>query len=166
MTTGISFSSFFSLFQLCCLSCSVGEEIGKVNGKCTSPYSSTHDERVQEECCERRSFKDEQELAPSALTNTNITSEANEDDSDEDPSIDKGIEDLLCPLGHSCEQDCEVRDGVAHCFCKKGFELAANKKSCNKIIDCERGFEYDERTGNCKGLNFTHLDFEAFYFET
>jgi hypothetical protein len=159
MTENLFCIFLFLLFKLCCLSCAVGEEIAKLNGKCISFQTPSYDEKVQSECCERfqGNFHEFSELESpvkvSELENSNEVSDDNEDDTDEDDdSEDKSIEDSLCPTGNKCEYDCEIRNDRAFCLCKDGFKLAENGFSCTEIKRCENGFEFNKFSQNCEGM--------------
>lgn len=129
---------------MCCLSCSVGEEIGKANGKCNRHIYPSYDEIVQEECCEnfQTGFNDHDYVEGGSLNNTI--------DDNEESSGDDDIEKSICP-NIGCEHDCEMRDGRPYCFCAAGFKLLPNKISCGRI-PCKTGYKFNEMDQQCEGL--------------
>lgn len=144
------------MFQLCCLSCNVGKEIAKANGKCAYDNQNSVTGRVINECCGNFQQGSE-ELIELKGTNTdtdrlteNPSDEEEDDEGDEED--DRRIEDSLCPINHRCEQDCEVRGDRAICLCKEGFELGSNGQSCLAIKSCTSGFEFNETSRHCEGF--------------
>lgn len=141
------------MFKLCCLSCAVGEEIAKANGKCSSYHiNPSHTEKVQSECCAglQRGFSDVGETY-----SPNITREVDDgfiDETDEEENEDETIEKKLCLANNGCEHDCELREGRETCLCKIGFKLASNGLSCVEISNCKTGFKFNEKTQKCEGM--------------
>jgi hypothetical protein len=131
------------------LSCKVGEEVAKVNGKCAYYDKPSELEKVQHECCETfvSGVQDVWEIEGPTVA---YDDGALADDDDENNDEDNEIESLLCGENHGCDYDCEIRGDRAICLCDKGFVLSNNGRSC--IVSCPTGYEFNNSTQKCEGL--------------
>lgn len=130
------------------MSCSLGELIAKHNGKCIHYNGKVRD------CCENVKVGFQYFGYTGDADSKETTQEMKATDvnyGDEDISSDNDLEESLCPGSYGCEHDCEMKIDKPTCFCKGGFKLAPNNRSCIRN-DCQSGFQFNESTQECEGF--------------